>query len=78
MPTNLQEEIKRIDTDIANDDLSCFDRRGWAYFVDIDHKYTALGNVRKDPEEFYWTMLGSPETMPGHFVNERVTRSAGS
>lgn len=59
-----QNKVKAIDRRIVADDLSDFDRQGWAYFVNLDDDHVAIGNYREPEDLFYWWMIVSPDTKP--------------
>jgi hypothetical protein len=64
LPTDTQEKFKEIDAQVAAGDLSSFSRQGWAFIIDLDDEWSAMGSHREEEGVFYWMLLGSGSKLP--------------
>lgn len=61
---DIQKRFQSIDAKVASGEIDCFDRQGWAYFVDIDETHTAMASFKERDNVFYWLLIGPSEIMP--------------
>jgi hypothetical protein len=63
LPPSIQRQFRAVDMRIISGELVPAKRMGWAYYVDVNDYYAAVGSY---PESgvFYWVWIGCAKDRP--------------